>query len=309
VYTVLKQNGPLLAVDAASGEVAKTYDAVGSPEEAVCYKGRLLLVEARKEDIGNGYGPICCLDAATGKLLWRNDKAVARYLAVDDDTVFCETGSEVACLGIADGDVKWRKTKPEGAKVLCFHKEGRLFLKGQRDGLYAVSAKDGSSLWSYQYKEFSGYSDTDIYYVEGLVWVQAGGEQWAMVGVDPATGQEKKRIDFPAEYPKTRGHHRCHPNRATERYFLLDTAGIDFVDRQAGRVHDLRTFRGNCYVGMLPANGLLYVPPNACRCGDYFRGFAAFAPATSSPLVLNFLSRPVFDSFATLVFLSIPWHI
>ena len=286
VYAVLRQDGPLVALDAATGETLKTYDKVGSPREVVLAGDSLVLVLHRKDRYARyGLGSICVLDVDTGDVRWHNTTDAVRYAVVVDERVYFDAAGELVCVGLADGAETWRRKKPAGARVLCFHHDGRLFLKGRSRNLYAVSADDGRPLWRYDYVDFNGhsYSDTDVYAVGGLVWVQSGGEAWAMVGLDPATGKEKRRVDFPREYPKTRGHHRCHPNRATERYFLLDTKSIDFIDWRTRKVYDVRPYRGNCYIGMLPANGLLYVPPNACQCGEYFRGFLALSASRETP--------------------------
>ena len=285
VYAVLKQKGPLVALDAADGRTVKTYDKAGSPREVVFVNGRLVLVVYREKADRYGFGTLCCVDAGTGDLLWIDDKDTARYPVVAGDRVFFDASAEIACVALADGKELWRAKKPDGAKVLCFYSDGRLILKGAGGCLYALSAADGSLLWSYDYRDFNGpsYTDTDVYASGGLVWVQRGSEPWAMVGLDPATGREARRIDFPKDYAKTRGHHRCHPNKATSRFFLLDTHGIDFIDRATGRIVDLRTFRGACYTGILPADGLLFVPPNACQCGEYLRGFVALAPRGTTP--------------------------
>ncbi|HUV39016.1 MAG TPA: PQQ-binding-like beta-propeller repeat protein, partial [Planctomycetota bacterium] len=293
VYTVLDQDGPLLALDAATGEVLRTYDQVGSPNEVLYHDGKLVL--AIHPAASGRWGPriVCCIDAETGKPLWVKDKDRSRYVTLADGSVFYDAAKDIVRVNLATGEEQWRVKIPEGARVLCFHRDGRLFLKGLGKDLYAMSADDGRLLWTYPYKDFNGfyYSDTDVYFVGGLVWVQTGGERWAMVGVDPATGKEARRVDFPENYPRTRGHHRCHPNKATPRYFLLDTHGIDFIDWQARKVYDIRPIRGSCYYGILPANGLLYVPPNACQCGEYLRGFVAFSPSKVVPSVDDAATR------------------
>ena len=220
---------------------------------------------------------MCCIDAETGAVRWRKDKDRARYVTLGDGGVFYDAGKEVVGVDLATGKETWRVEKPKGAEILCYYRDGRLFLRGGSGDLFALSAADGALLWSYPYRALVGrwYSDTEIFSVGGLVWVEVRGEPWSMVGLDPATGKEQRRVDFPVTYPKTRGHHRCHPNKATPKYFLLDTNGVDFVDWRSGKVYDVRPFRGSCYYGILPANGLLYLPPNACQCGEYLRGFMA----------------------------------
>jgi hypothetical protein len=94
------------------------------------------------------------------------------------------------------------------------------------------------------------------------------------------TGRVEAEID-PAEV-MTPGHHaRCYPGRATERFLVAANRGIEFVDLAGGEHAQNDWARGPCAYGVLPCNGLLYVPPNPCFCypGTKMTGFNAYLPA------------------------------
>ena len=61
-------------------------------------------------------------------------------------------------------------------------------------------------------------------------------------------------------------HQRCYPSRATPKYIIPSRAGIEFVDlkKEHWTIHNFT--RGGCIYGIIPANGLIYTPANACAC-------------------------------------------
>jgi outer membrane protein assembly factor BamB len=74
---------------------------------------------------------------------------------------------------------------------------------------------------------------------------------------------------------KQRTKHRCFADIATEKYIM--TGGLDFFEIRDGSHSKFRATKGSCTVGVRPANGLLYQPPNVCSCFPQVRGFVAFA--------------------------------
>ncbi|MER6015760.1 protein kinase domain-containing protein [Streptomyces bluensis] len=90
------------------------------------------------------------IDAATGKELWRTDKASAygqNTPVVVGDTAIVNIGDRIVGLSLADGAVKWRYTTPtltqrligDGRRVYAVDHEGRV---------HAVDAASGSSRWT-----------------------------------------------------------------------------------------------------------------------------------------------------------------
>ncbi|MCX7017211.1 MAG: PQQ-binding-like beta-propeller repeat protein [Candidatus Sumerlaeota bacterium] len=75
-------------------------------------------------------------------------------------------------------------------------------------------------------------------------------------------------------------HHRCYRDKATENYLLTGKSGIELVSLTDGWQGNNSWIRGTCQYGILPANGLLYAPPNACACFTQVKvaGFFAAAP-------------------------------
>ncbi|MCK5408327.1 MAG: PQQ-binding-like beta-propeller repeat protein, partial [Candidatus Krumholzibacteria bacterium] len=80
-------------------------------------------------------------------------------------------------------------------------------------------------------------------------------------------------------------HQRCYRSRATDNYILPSRNGIEFVDFRSENWTIHHWIRGGCLFGIVPANGMIYTPPNTCAC--YYEaktfGFTTVAPALADP--------------------------
>ena len=98
-------------------------------------------------------------------------------------------------------------------------------------------------------------------------------------GLTPRTGKVERTI--PIGNLITPEHHvRCYRAKATEKYLLYNKRGIEFVDITGGGNHARCNWtRGECFYGVMPANGLIYAPPHPCACypGTLMNGFLAYA--------------------------------
>jgi outer membrane protein assembly factor BamB len=80
------------------------------------------------------------------------------------------------------------------------------------------------------------------------------------------------------------GHHRCHRNKATEKYLVLGRDGTELVDVATGKGDGNPWVRGSCQYGVMPCNGLIYAPSHSCACHieSKLNGFNALASAGPS---------------------------
>ena len=119
-------------------------------------------------------------DVATGGLLWRlatqaeNDDStnVGGGIALDGGTLYAANGlAEVLAIDAASGKPRWRKTIATAARAAPTLAEGRLYIPTLDDQLVALSAADGSRVWSYQ----AAAADTSVLglpspaYADGLL--------------------------------------------------------------------------------------------------------------------------------------------
>jgi outer membrane protein assembly factor BamB len=226
-------------------------------------------------------GAMVCLDAKSGKTVWRAPRPVRRNrvawstptVVVSDDVVL---SADCAAPKGESGALKWTVTA--GPK------------RGDAGAgeLVAFSTRDGKELW--RCPAAQGYtSPADLFVVDGLVWVSAvpnPSEGNFGEGRDLHTGEVKRRIDTTAAYAAAH-HHRCYRNKATDRFILLGRTGVEFIALAGDETPQRHCWiRGGCQYGVLPANGLLYLPPHSCGCyiQSKLSGFWALAaPRSSTP--------------------------
>jgi len=95
-------------------------------------------------------------------------------------------------------------------------------------------------------------------------------------GFDPYTGEIIDTIRTDAGFPFA--HHRCHQMKTTAGQIIGGRVGVELIDVHAGSIQLHHWTRGSCHYGVMPGNGMLYVPPDDCAC--YVRsklsGFYAF---------------------------------
>jgi len=242
----------------------------------------------------------------TGRVLWERDskdtqELMPLTLAFSDGRVFYQNTDEIVCLKASDGEEIWRTPRPIQKKrqtwstptlvvykdvVLSadqaapdlkkneqperiewnFSSQGGVAPYGE---LIAFSAETGKEMWRCQARE-NYNSPPDVLVVNDLVWtgdtVRAR-DPGITLGRDVFTGEVKKQRPRDSEFFTFGfGHHRCYRNKATVEYLLLGRSGVEFLDVDTGTVIANHWIRGTCQYGIMPGNGLLYVPPHSCAC-------------------------------------------
>ncbi len=190
-------------------------------------------------------GSLRCCDLRTGELVWAKQADPLR--AVSKDALVCLSKRNVTLLAPEDGAERWQQP---------------ISLSAVRDVLLV-----GDSLWLGGGKPY----DTGNAKHTGPLW----GPYFA-VQHDLATGAIVKEITD--ENPKH--HHRCYENKATPNYILGGRRGTELLDLESGDYLSHSWARGTCRYGVMPCNGMIYVPPHACGCYVTVKlmGFNALAP-------------------------------
>ena len=108
------------------------------------------------------------------------------------------------------------------------------------------------------------------------------------IGWDLRTGEEKKRI-LVKNLRSPEHHHRCYRNKATTHYLISSYEGAEFLDFQGDDHGQNNWVRGACRYGMMPCNGMLYVPPDQCFCepGGKLLGFTALKTGPGAALEIS----------------------
>ena len=304
VFTTLGIDVPVTALDAATGDVVRTYEQTKGTEELLVSDGVLFVVAnpaldtekyrdaraVRKPWWSGETVQIMAIRVASGDTLWQAESPVAPLtLTVDDKSVFFHDGTRAVCLDRTSGAPRWRSeplpvVKPlmsffaptmlvqDGVLLFAGGEESGLVKSGggatKADTLTALDADTGRPLWNADHPP-SGYSSPeDLFVIDGAVWYGAtsgGGLSGAVVGRDLRSG--KVRASHKTPDVKTYWfHHRCHRGKATDRYMMVSRTGIEFIDPKTGHWDINHWVRGGCMYGIMPCNGLVYTPPHSCAC-------------------------------------------
>jgi outer membrane protein assembly factor BamB len=334
VYTMAEDK--LVALNGATGELVRTYEGL-PPVMPKVHQGVLLFFE------GNYKNPsITAADAETGKVLWQ---APIDNVQLGDGAVFGRKGGKgpLVCLDLKTGTERWSREDVKGGLRACGN--GVLLMTSHHHGnMYALSCKDGKSLWDKtlwgsggrrawthgkevtwgkppanvdavpQPMEKPYYNRDMIYILEGRVWVSGfqeyanprvlpvfekpafipgrihfhgyGAYHWGYdprilrtmfwVGIDPLTGEEVARFEYPKDIPlRTFG---CSLPQGKARFIHGEPRGL--MDVRTGKWLPVPATRAACVHGYYLGEGITFSPP--CHCGCYphipRRGYMAVAP-------------------------------
>ena len=263
---------------------------------------------------------VMAVDADSGEAAWRNSQPYTRELmpstlAASAGCVYFQNADAVICLDATSGELKWEAPRPVHRRRLAWstptlvvhdgvvfsadrraeETDGEIFWipsggyheyirgEGIKGELIAFDGQTGQRLWNCPaYEGFN--APVDLMITGGLLWT--GSYAWGQdPGItearDPKTGELRRQRPADQEFLSRIGHARCHRAKATANYLILGRVGVEFVDVQTGGMVANRWIRGICQYGVMPANGLLYIPPHSCACSvtDMLKcGFVALAP-------------------------------
>lgn len=234
----------LAAYDLEKQEVLWTFDAEAD-------------IDSRAMVMGGGrvfyYGPdlhLGCLDAFTGKEIWKNDDQKLIELI------------EQPGRGL---------TSTPGFRSMCYclYTPEALFFEAQtRMNVVAVSLKDGSLLWSKRKTS----SNPNMLYLNDKLIVGIGDDGSTLL-INPADGEIDQDLGF-----KKRS---CARLTATPDSLFCRGwwEGLTRFDRSTGNVQFNGAFRPSCNDGVIAAHGHLYLGPWACDCNLSLMGRIALCSA------------------------------
>ncbi|NQT87942.1 PQQ-binding-like beta-propeller repeat protein, partial [bacterium] len=263
---------------------------------------------------------IAAYDADTGKLRWRKTGKNLAHIAplsliASGDKVFFLDNERLHCVRLSDGGELWTAPFPTKGLFLRAYAPTVVAADGvvmclTWDRLHAFAMADGKPMW--QQKGAIGFaSPGDLFAIDGLAWVNPhtasiwrenkvdkngkiasganiprtkflGNDAKELWGIDIQTGAVKKTFPRAAVLPG--GHHaRCYRNKATSRYLVCGRRGLEYVDINGTEHVNNWWTRGVCQYGIMPANGLTYVPTDPCQCFNLIRvtGFNALTTASA----------------------------
>ena len=140
VYVTLGFNAPLTELDAATGEVRRTFEGTEFTDEVLCHEGRLIVAlnKARQQPGGASADRrgevdespvrkwVAAIDVESGKMLWRvgdyvglrsktgsMDRISHLSMCIGDGRVLFVDGDRIVSLDLEDGHEVWRADRPE----------------------------------------------------------------------------------------------------------------------------------------------------------------------------------------------------
>ncbi|MFZ5833586.1 MAG: PQQ-binding-like beta-propeller repeat protein [Planctomycetota bacterium] len=260
---------------------------------------------------------ITAIDVSSRKTLWHYPKTgsaeiMPQTLAVSGGRVFFQEGGATACLDAAGGAPRWKTPLPAVQQTATEtppkKKQGKAkanskFLPSGRapgwtfatlvaqdgvvlscDGqtLTALDAASGKQLWQCAAATpFNMTPSVDILVVDGVVWTSPDLNE----GRDLRTGQIVASNRLSDELVTPGHHHRCYRNKATSRYLIQGYRGLEFRDTEGDEHFRHNWIRGICQYGIMPANGMVYIPPHSCSCYPEAKLFGLWALKSSESAV------------------------
>ncbi len=300
VYVTLGFHAPVSELDGRTGKTLKTYAGTDDTATIQVKDGTLYLTRNVLE--GAPGKTVMAVDAAGGKTLWEckglrgvtpqgteMKRFTDAHLTVGEKKVFFLDGDDVAALDIKTGKEAWRRPRPESKKdvfghysfnfrnfcTLVYH-DGMLYLgqifpdpnnlnKWQQKDMtiWGLDAATGDRVWEHIGMTLSHFTPPDLFVNKGMVWTMKKGAV-NLVGLDAKTGAVKK--DYPVKNMLVGHHHRCYRNKATSNFYLAGEEGIEYMEFDGGALDVHHWIRGACAYGIMPGNGLIYLPAHACGC-------------------------------------------
>jgi outer membrane protein assembly factor BamB len=315
LYVTLSYDAPLSILDAATGETLEVIEGTENTHEILASDGVVLLycqgadpeVAERRGEADPTESRLIALDGDQGTFLWDcNTRSIkSLMLAVDPkQRVIFQEGDQLRALELSTGKPLWQvKLKRTNGSTLVA-RDDFVFIHNNTL-LNVYNAETGEFLWEKKSYPIAGWERYDLFYIDGLIWrgvasldlekgtfddpAYTGKSANVMaVGYDPKTGEEVRRVPAP-ELRSPEHHHRCYRNKATSRYLITGMEGLEFIDLRAESHSQNNWLRGACVYGILPCNGMIYVPPDQCFChpGAKLLGYTAVKKEmpTTAPVV------------------------
>ncbi|MFV1964699.1 MAG: PQQ-binding-like beta-propeller repeat protein [Pirellulaceae bacterium] len=303
LYVTLAYAAPMSILDAATGETRVTIPQTAGTSEilvsqgiAVSYSRQVPLADALRRGAEEKAGAaLTAVEGQTGNVLWQQPCGPIRSTqwAIDHGRLVYLAGKDLTGLDLKTGRELWRVRIQSPPPKTLLTVNDVIVMQGGKV-IAALDATNGKSLWKKTVRPIAGAESEDLFVVNGLVWrgmlsvddaakPTKKSSNALVTGWDLRTGEEKKQI-LVKNLRSPEHHHRCYRNRATSRYLISSFEGAEFLDLEGDDHGQNNWLRGACRSGMMPCNGMLYVPADQCFCqpGSKLLGYAAVKAAPAS---------------------------
>ncbi|MHC4641336.1 MAG: outer membrane protein assembly factor BamB family protein [Planctomycetota bacterium] len=296
LYTTLAYRAPMSILNAATGETITTVEATRGTSEILVSNGTVVAytrqaptgTAQRKGARNTAEAVLVAVHGRTGKVLWEEQINQIRSLAlaIDNGRIIYLSGKNLVVRDLKNGHELWKIQPKQTNPRTLLTVDDVVVMQGGKF-VAAYDATNGKGLWQKTVPPIGGGEGDDLFVIDGLVWrgmlsvndkdkPVRKSPNALVIGWDLRSGEEKKRI-LVKNLRSPEHHHRCYRNKATIRYLISSYEGAEFLDFQGDNHSQDNWLRGACKYGMVPCNGMLYVPPDQCFCqpGSKFLGYAA----------------------------------
>ncbi|MDP6542633.1 MAG: PQQ-binding-like beta-propeller repeat protein [Phycisphaerae bacterium] len=264
LYFTLGNSAPVSIIDAANGKVLATCPGSESPKKLLLSNGVLIA------QIAKG---ILAFDSRTGKSLWKIDQRAVSLAACGGRLVYRSGGRDIRCVDLTSGKGSWEAKLTVEGQILI---SGGTVLSVSGPAMHAVSLETGETIWEKgKQGRRRGGQHPGVYIVDDTIWIGYRG-----LRIDLKTGKKLPSLNVKGLW-SPQHHHRCYTNKATSKYVIGAMEGMEFLALK-GDPHSRNNWvRGSCRLGIVPANGMTYVPTDQCYCsaGVKILGFNALTAA------------------------------
>lgn len=304
VYATLGRQAAISVLEAATGEVIRTIEETEPTEEFLLSEGVLVALVNANPPAGLLPGiraqkmKLVAAAADTGEVLWQHtaERILPLSMVADDKQVVYHDGRVIRSLDLCTGEPRWMSPPtgqqiehrdraapdqpgaekgtillaPQFAPTMIIYLDVVAFAGGRQINVY--SADNGEELWRSGYAPSNYSVPVDLFGFGGYLWGPDEGMNLWRPADDSLdfdayslhTGELERSVA--GHYGFRFQHHRCHMMKVVDQTVLAARAGIEFLDTATGQVQPHHWTRGSCFYGVMPANGLLYVPPHNCAC-------------------------------------------
>jgi len=296
VFVTLGLFAPVSMLDAATGEVLKTFKGTENAFEILAEENRLYLAinSGLKNLKSEPDISMMAVDIDSGEILWQAEgykgiwqtgqlmpQFVDAHITLGKEGLFFLNKEDIVALDLKTGDKKWsvrrsdelNSSKSKRGKlagisprsVLTYY-DSILFYShcAKKTPLLALDAESGKQLWKKEYGNIACNTSPDILITRGLVWA-LNTDEWTYEGLEPTTGEKKRTLDVSLISSGT--HHNCYRNKATQDFFLYGRVkGVEYFDINRNESKRVNWVKGGCRYGIMPANGMIYFPSHFCTC-------------------------------------------
>ena len=219
-------------------------------------------------------GGLIAFNGVTGKQLWKTSGRVSSPAASGSRAVFNQ-GKTMRCVDIRSGKTIWEiKPSVTGQTLIS----GDTILSASGASMQTLSLTSGKTIWDNtkgKSKPRRRRGHSGIYIVGDTIWRGYRGDRLSL-----KTGEKLKSLGVKNLW-SPQHHHRCYTNKATSNYIIGAMEGMEYLALNDDTHSRNNWVRGSCRLGIMPANGMTYVPTDQCYCsaGVKLLGFNALLGA------------------------------